>query len=912
MLTFGTLTFAYPLALLGFAVLAIIWWFLRLKPPAPARIDFPPVRLLAKLVQQEESPARTPLWLLLLRLALASVIILSVAHPLIDARAPLENSGPVYVVLDDDWASAKNWEKRKTTLMRLADQAEREQRSMILVPTVPLPTSARARPLSVLSPEEARRQFEAIQPKPWATDRRWALDRLQVLSDKTEATPGTVFWLSNGLEEKAPEGGAAFTAADVVEQLSGFGKVTVVLASTSSLPVIIGEPDYEAGILSLVLKRSDDEGTYPLYVRAFGEEGRGLVREAAVFEAGDMETTIELRLPTEQFNRLTRVEIEGANHVGAVMLFDERWRRRPVGIAIPASGNAVQPLLSEHHYVSRALEPFTEVREGPLEDIMKRELAIIVLTDPATLSANDKSALKTWVADGGVLLRFAGPNLAQSGLSENNGLLPVRLRSGDREIGGAMSWGNPAVLSPFEETSPFFGLSVSEDVTVRRQVLASPSLDLAEKTWARLSDGTPLVTAEKQKDGWLVLFHTTANAEWSDLALSGLFVEMLRRIVDLSQGVAGSGDGPPLAAVEVLDGFGVAREAGADVQAIAPTDFNETTVSADHPPGVYGTATARRVLNLSTALDQPRLITALPNSIVQLSYEAQTEQDLRPLLLLGALVLFIIDMIASLALRGLLTMRKAIAAGVVLAAVSIGDMKAAEADDDFARANSLQTRLAYVITGDEQVDETSRLGLGGLSQVLKRRTAAELGAPQAINPGVDELSFFPFIYWPVVPGYRLPNDLTSERVIAYLRGGGTILFDTRDQSGRADSLALRELAYGLKLPPLVPVPRDHVLTRAFYLLDNFPGRWTGGRVWIEKAGERVNDGVASVISGGHDWAAAWAVDEAERPLYPVVPGGERQRELAYRFGVNLVMYTLTGNYKSDQVHLPAILQRIGQ
>jgi len=217
-----------------------------------------------------------------------------------------------------------------------------------------------------------------------------------------------------------------------------------------------------------------------------------------------------------------------------------------------------------------------------------------------------------------------------------------------------------------------------------------------------------------------------------------------------------------------------------------------------------------------------------------------------------------------------------------------------------------------VISGDEQVDETSRLGLRGLNGILQRRTAAELGPPQAVDPGADELSFFPLLYWPIVQGYRLPNDLTAERVRAYLQSGGTILFDTRDRSGRADALALRELAYVLNLPPLVPVPRDHVLTRSFYLLDEFPGRWTGGGVWIEKAGERVNDGVASVISGGNDWAAAWAVDEAERPLYPVVPGGERQRELAYRFGVNLVMYTLTGNYKADQVHLPAILERIGQ
>jgi hypothetical protein len=111
---------------------------------------------------------------------------------------------------------------------------------------------------------------------------------------------------------------------------------------------------------------------------------------------------------------------------------------------------------------------------------------------------------------------------------------------------------------------------------------------------------------------------------------------------------------------------------------------------------------------------------------------------------------------------------------------------------------------------------------------------------------------------------------------------------------------------------LVPVPPDHVLTKAFELIQDFPGRWTGGQLWVEEHDGRVNDGVSSIIVGGNDWAAAWATDDAGRPLYAVVPGGEMQREMAYRFGVNLVMYALTGNYKADQVHVPAILERLGQ
>ena len=195
--------------------------------------------------------------------------------------------------------------------------------------------------------------------------------------------------------------------------------------------------------------------------------------------------------------------------------------------------------------------------------------------------------------------------------------------------------------------------------------------------------------------------------------------------------------------------------------------------------------------------------------------------------------------------------------------------------------------------------------------MLARRTAAELGPPQAVDPGRDELAFFPLIYWPVTADYQI-DDTARLNIKNYLRNGGTILFDGRDQGGSQQAQALRQIADVLNLPPLVPVPPNHVLSRAFYLLNEFPGRYAGSPVWVEKAGERVNDGVSPVIAGNNDWASAWALDDAQRPLFPAVPGGERQREKAFRFGINLVMHVLTGNYKSDQVHLPAILKRLGE
>ncbi len=246
------------------------------------------------------------------------------------------------------------------------------------------------------------------------------------------------------------------------------------------------------------------------------------------------------------------------------------------------------------------------------------------------------------------------------------------------------------------------------------------------------------------------------------------------------------------------------------------------------------------------------------------------------------------------------------------------------AEDKAILAATLETHLAYVVTGDTGLDETSHAGLDGLSRTLRLRTALEPGAPIGVNIETDELAFFPLLYWPVTENQPVPSSAGLARINAYMKQGGTILFDTRDQdraiSGRATGAAgtLKDILSKLDIPPLEPVPADHVLTRSFYLLVDFPGRWEGGQLWIERPRDpdslsgANNDGVSAILIGANDYIGAWARDASGRPLHPAVPGGEMQRESATRFGVNLVMYALTGNYKSDQVHAPAVLQRLGQ
>jgi len=903
MLALGSLAFASPWLLIALAALPVIWWLLRVTPPAPRRVLFPAIRLLLGLVPRDETPARTPLWLILLRLTLAALVILGVAHPLLNPQARLASTGPILVVVDDGWAAAADWPARQTALAELMAEADREDRQVILVTTAPPAADEPPAALAPLRAADARAAVATLLPKPWPVDRRAALARIEALPPPDH--PASAVWISDGIADDA--------SAALASYLAEHGSLRFLAAEPAGAPILLAAGDLEAKDVGVVVRSLPAPAPRLYQIRASAEDGRLLARQAATIEPGAKAVEVRLPMPTELRNRATRIEVEGNQSAGAILLIDERWRLRPVGIAA-APNPGGQPLLSENYYLERALGPFAEIRRGRASDLLKRELAVLIFSDTGPDSPAEEAAVAKWIEAGGLLLRFAGPHLAE----QSDQLLPVRLRRGGRTIGGALSWEQPAKLADFTPDSPFAGLTVPPDVTVTRQVLAEPDLDLAGKTWARLADGTPLVTAEKRGQGWIVLVHTTANADWSNLALSGLFVGMLRRVVAMSQGVAGVGDAalPP---IETLDGFGRLQRAPATARPLAGKEAATAIVSPQHPPGFYGTADARRALNLSTGIEGLKPIDSLPPAALRESFEKGHEVDLRPGLLTAALLVALADLVIAYGLRGLLRRRPTRLAAAVLAA-ALGGASLAQADDAFVLQATSELRLAYVRTGNQEADTVSRAGLVGLTGLLNRRTAVETAEPLAVDIERDELIFFPLLYWPVVADQPTPSPKAVERINRYLETGGTILFDTRDgdqTSGpfggaAASAQRLRRLVAGIKMPPLVPAPPDHVLTKSFYLLHDFPGRWNAGTLWVEPVEDRVNDGVSSVIVGANDWAGAWAVDGQGRPAFAVVPGGEPQREMAMRFGVNLVMYVLTGNYKSDQVHVPAILERLGQ
>jgi hypothetical protein len=930
------LSFAEPLLLLGLLSLPVLWWLLRVMPPRPRRVEFPPTRLLFDIKPKEETPSRTPWWLTALRLLAAALVILAAAGPIWNPPTGLAGSrAPLVILLDDGWSAASSWDARIKAADELIATADNDRRGVALVPL-----SEPARDITLMPGGTARVALRQLSPKPYSIER---VETLPAIERFLKATGDCeIAWLSDGVDTgRGPEflQGLSKTIGD---------RALTIFEGGTPPPLALAAAENAAAKMTVKVLRADG-GVAAGIVRAIDAKGSPIGEARYTFAPQARETEAAFDLPVELRNDIARLEISGERSAGAVQLLDKRWRRRAIGIVSGSTNDTAQPLLASTFYLTRALAPFADVRLGDrgapqqaITQFLDQKLPMIVLADVGTLSPEIRERIAAWIEQGGVLVRFAGPRLAQA----DDDLVPVKLRRGGRSLGGSLTWEKPQHLASFAADGPFAGLAVPKDITVNRQVLAEPNAVLATKSWASLEDGTPLVTGEHRGKGVVSLFHVSADMRWSDLPMSGSFVEMLRRIVDMSgytsspgAGVAGEPKAETVAPLRTLDGFGAFGPPPSTAKPM-PADFRDRA-TPDHPPGFYGPADGPLAVNTLAAADR---IAPLDTSALRARHASYTNaepRDLRGILLSSSLALFLIDAIIvallGAGIAGLLrrrTVSAALAFALAFSMILAPSPSRADSNDEFAIKAVSQTRLAYVVTGNADVDSIVKAGMSGLTLFLAQRTALEAGDPVGVDPAHDELAFFPLIYWPVMPGAPKPPQDAINRIDAYMKQGGTVLFDTRDaieappgEAGASQTpgmLALRNILSSLDVPELEPVPREHVLTKTFYLLRDFPGRFNTGQTWVETLPRddddeaaasrpaRGGDGVSPIIITSNDLAGAWALRPDGQPMLPLTPGEPRQREFAFRAGVNIVMYTLTGNYKADQVHAPALIERLGQ
>lgn len=900
----GTLAFLNPWILLGLLGLPVIWFLLKVFPPVPRMIHLPGAWLLEGLVPDRQTTSKTPWWLLLLRTLLTALILLALAHPVINPAESLNIRGALRLVIDNDWASAQTWSQQIQAANQILDRASRDQLETYILTTAPEPGQTTISQQGPMPAARAKTIVNGLKTHPWPASYTAAN---AAISDTARKNSIETIWVANGLNN--------LQGIDFAKALQQQGSLTYMEPDAAQRPILL-RPYKRTGHNSQVAITAAGgfPENMPVGVDALSSDGRILDHQDIILQSKNMPGEVEFKLPDTLRGQIYQFRLSGRSGAGAVVITNNTLNRKLVGIVSSRDERKSAPLVESSYYISRALEPHADIQSGELDDLLQQKnISSIILPDIGTLPAGTLDKLEKWVRNGGLLLRMAGPNMGKS----ENFLTPTPLRKGERALSGSLTWDKIQKIAPFPKSSPFYGIDIQPDIEVRQQILPEPVSDLDKKTWAALEDGTPLVTAAALDKGLIVLIHTTATPQWSNLALSGLYVQILQRITDLSglDSTAMITDGT-LHPQKVFNGLGALEPPGQTAQPIDAKKFETTLPDSSHPPGIYGHAGVSKTMNIGDRIKTLSAMPSLPSGVTRTGYTHGQEKDLMPLLLAFSFFLFLIDWCIVIGLQGFIQkfdsvrLRKRILPIIVGTILSISTMIApAKAEDTTITpsmiAQAATIHLAYIQSGIPSIDGTAQQGLENLAKTISARTSVEPAGVAALNPEKDDLSFFPLIYWPV-GGHEQPlSQRAIQKIQYYLDHGGTILFDTRN-NGTTDNttLALRNLTNELDIPPLVKAPSDHVLTKSFYLLSSFPGRYDSNILWIEEQSSNGRDGVSSVIIGGNDWAAAWA------GISP--PQDSQQQEISLRFGINLIMYTLTGNYKADQVHLPHILERLGQ
>jgi len=796
----GSFTFLAPLALLGLIALPLVWLILRIAPPTPKVLNFPPLRLFADINTEEETPAKTPLWLLLFRLLMVALISFALAQPILQ-RPAADTQKPLLLVIDNSWLSAPHWSQITDEAEALLKTARRDNIDVALALTNSDTNTTQFGPA-----QSALNNVETLKPSPWITP----LDGFKTSLESLNLIEKSIVFLSSGLDQE-----------DYLTTLSEYGTVTVYQATNVSEFALPKNTQEIPNGFETTWQRPI-VGALPIdhTVIAYQADNSVIARAPLTFTAGQTEATARFEIPAQLRSRIGHLRLSGVNSAGAVQLFDDSWGRPLIGI-LNGSGDTSSPLLSEPFYARTALQPFADIFDGNLSTLLDINPSLIVMSDSQ-----------------------------------------------------------------------------------------------------RLEDGSPIVTAGARGDGLIVLFHVTAGPEWSNLALSGLYVDMLKRVLPLAKNRLrqetdeNQGD---WVANRVLNGFGQFESPEATVSVIKDSDFSKVIASASTPSGLYVQGTRTQALQTVSDVKDISALN-LPSSVIRKQYGGTKLQTLAGFgLAIGAIGLAL-DAFFAMLMSGRLNRlfgRPAQSFAAIGFAALLGMSSDTALAQDKAMESATGLHFAYIATDNGRVDRMSENGLESLGKQLDLRTTIDVTGVHSVVPGEDVLSFYPFLYWVVSRDSPAPESIAITALNEYMGAGGTIVFDTRDAAdqaitGNAPHPGLARVTEALDIPRLTTVPNDHVLTKSFYLLQTFPGRYANGQVWVDANNNTSGrDGVSPVIIGGHDWAAAWALDEDNRPLIDTDNSLPRQQEFAVRFGINIAMYALAGNYKSDQVHTAELVKRLG-
>ncbi len=919
----SSLNFLYPALLWTALALPILWFVFKTIPPHPRLIKLPTARFLKDIETEDSQKDDIPWWLKALRILMMAMIILAAAAPFLAPKTDITIDGEALgIVFDNSWAAAPQLENQKDKALSLILRAEQKGKNIVLIEAIP--EHKNLSPITIVTPADARNRVKHIHAYPWEADHSALLEALKAQQEKlTQAK--TYHWLGHGYND-----GDIEVVSDYIAEK---GKVIYYKPEDKKIARTLKSALNKDGRDSYKFMQFDgfyynDQSDFKLYLKdRFSTVLSFIGLDDILNNTNEDITTLWNSIDNDDDAVPSYMQLGIFKHAGAVYYLPAEILKQKVGVlsAHDAVDNEESPLIQSIYYISKAVEGKAPYSIDPLDKLLDWGAKLIIVPEDFVLSQKDIQRLDKWVNDGGTLLRF--PPSKQGHGETIDTLIPIELLAEERSIAGRLDWQEPLTLAKIPEDSPLAGIPLDKSLEIKRQVLATPSAKDHAQIWAVASDGTPIISARAQGHGLIILIHTQAKPGWSNMPITGFFVNVLHRIVDISSGARmqiskttdiENPESQSFAPYKLINASGELVAPDQTQAELTIQDIRSKPLSYDFRPGIYHSNNAEYIINLGDKLGPLRLVSAKDIKGTIEGYSTEVNINLQIYFLLAALFLFFCEWLSSALLSGArykLHFVPRFKASILLCALLIGLLTAAPAwaqsRDDAERANSLN--LAYVETANPIVNAMAQKGLQYVANAIMQRTALQNVRVTPVNISNDDLAFYPLLYWPIESTPL--GDKAYAKLNDYMNTGGMLFVDIRNgrklsQSFYAQNQPLSLLSEKLFIPLLKPLPEEHVLRKSYYLLStaNIAGRYDGGDIWLDlgdNSGSTAiedNQHVAAFIIGANDWISLWADESAD--IY--------KREKALRFGINLVMYALTGTYKQDQVHTKAILERLEQ
>tara|TARA_R110002126_G_scaffold13118_2_gene56449 strand:+ start:138347 stop:141160 length:2814 start_codon:yes stop_codon:yes gene_type:complete len=922
---FANISFITPQILWFLLLLPALWLFFKAIPPQPKPLNLPTARFLQGIETENAANDELPWWLKLLRVVLFAFIIIAAAAPYIKPLEDLSIKGDALaIIFENSWAAAPHVEAQQDKVLSLIALAEQQKKNVIFIKT--LADHEKQSRITLTTPSEARSIVERITLYPWKANHVTLTQDLKGNAEKLK-TAKTFHWLGHGYDDGDLQSN--------INYLNTLGSVSYY------------KPEDKDGALLIkhALNADTKESHKIIQIDGAFSDNKKSLRVAAKDPFNNILSFVTLKDIRNNSNTdisalWDAVEMQDgspnylqvglAKHAGAIQYISANIIKQRVGIA--AADNTINreesPLIQSLYYLSKAVEGKAPYNISSIQSLIDWKATLIIIPENYALSTNDAGILEQWVSNGGTLLRFPpNANIKQHGKA----LMPVELLDDERNIAGRLDWQEPLTLGTIPQDSPLNGIPEDKNLEIKRQILAAPALSHAAQSWALASDATPLITARNQGSGRIILIHTQAKPGWSNLPLTGFFINMLHRIIDISTGtriavdrntaLSESLEGALFTPYKVINIHGELINPPSGLNAQPLKTIQSSPLSHDLWPGIYRSNNAEIIVNLGDKLQAIRTIYPQKLKAVIKPYLKERNINLLPYFIMLIMALILAEWLCIAILSGFTYRYKrkaqnlsALLLIVLFTAIFIAphNAQAAGTDDEAQRANSLN--LAYIKSNNLIIDSMAEKGLSYVANSLQKRTALHDVKVTGVNPAADQLAFYPVLYWPFTEGEHSPE--TYAALNKYINSGGMLFIDMRNGRKISQTLynknsALIKLGNHLAVPLLSPLPEGHVLRKSYYLLskDNIAGRYTSGDIWLD-IGNNADDTlpedqqdsqyVARLLIGSNDWIGLWSDESAD--IY--------EREKALRFAINLIMYALTGTYKQDQVHTKAILERL--